>query len=259
MPMCSSSPPITSLSLCSVMNCTAAGQRCSIFSRSCKNDAGGSTMRLEVAPRRVERLAQRERGPLVGARGEAAGHVARADAQLQHHRRVAGLGQRKAVVHRLNDRRQVRLRVEQPHLRLHRECMAALLHDAGAFAVVFADDDQRAARHARRREVGQGVGGHVGADGRLPRRRATHRVVHRGRQRRRCAGLARRRFEVHAELIEDRLRVGQHVHQVRDRRALVTGDVAHAGLEQRLGHREDALAVELGALRHGELLHLAGE
>jgi hypothetical protein len=45
MPMCSSSPPITSLSLCSVMNCTAAGQRCSIFSRSCKNDAGGSTMR----------------------------------------------------------------------------------------------------------------------------------------------------------------------------------------------------------------------
>ena len=28
------------------MNFTAAGQRCSIFSFSCKNDAGGSTMRL---------------------------------------------------------------------------------------------------------------------------------------------------------------------------------------------------------------------
>ena len=35
-----------------------------------------------------------------------------------------------------------------------------------------------------------------------------------------------------------------HVEQVRDRRALVAADVGHARLQQRLGDREDALAVE---------------
>ena len=55
-------------------------------------------------------------------------------------------------------------RVEQPDLRLHREGVAALLHDRGAFAVVLADDDQRAAGDAARGEVGERVGGDVGAD-----------------------------------------------------------------------------------------------
>ena len=49
---------------------------------------------------------------------------------------------------------------------------------------------------------------------------------------------------MHAELLEDVVGVGQHVHQVRDRRALIAGHVGHAGLEQRLGDRENALAAE---------------
>ena len=40
------SPSTKSLSWCSWMNFTAAGQRCSIFSFSCRNEAGGNTMRF---------------------------------------------------------------------------------------------------------------------------------------------------------------------------------------------------------------------
>ena len=48
-----------------------------------------------------------------------------------------------------------------------------------------------------------------------------------------------------AELFQDVVRVRQHVHQVRDRRALIAGDIRHAGFEQRLGDGEDAFAAEL--------------
>ena len=41
---------------------------------------------------------------------------------------------------------QIGARVEQPELRFHRKGVAALLHDRRAFAVILADDDQRAAR-----------------------------------------------------------------------------------------------------------------
>ena len=40
----------------------------------------------------------------------------------------------------------------------------ALLHDRGAFAVILADDDQRAAGDAAGREIGDRVGGDIGAD-----------------------------------------------------------------------------------------------
>ena len=49
---------------------------------------------------------------------------------------------------------------------------------------------------------------------------------------------------MHAEIADDVLGVDQHVEQVRDRRALVAADIAHARLQQRLGDREDAFAVE---------------
>ena len=49
---------------------------------------------------------------------------------------------------------------------------------------------------------------------------------------------------MHAELGQVVLRLHQHVEQVRHRRALVAADVGDAGLQQRLGDREDALAVE---------------
>ena len=50
------------------------------------------------------------------------------------------------------------------------------------------------------------------------------------------------------ELVQDFARIAQHVQQVRHRRALVTADIADARLQQRLGHREDALAMEHLAL-----------
>ena len=107
------------------------------------------------APRRRQRIARRERRAPVGAGGEAAVDVAGADAQQQHHRRVARFRELEAGLHRRHHRRQVRPRVEQPDLRLHCERVAALLHDRRAFAIVFADDDERAAGDAARREVGE--------------------------------------------------------------------------------------------------------
>jgi hypothetical protein len=46
MPISSISPSNVSFMPRAWMNSTAAGQRCSIFSFSCRNEAGGSTMRL---------------------------------------------------------------------------------------------------------------------------------------------------------------------------------------------------------------------
>src|SRR5262245_63544174 len=61
---------------------------------------------------------------------------------------------------------------------------------------------------------------------------------------------------MHAEIADDVLGIDQNVEQVRHRRALIAADVAHAGLQQALGHREDALAVEGFALAERERLHL---
>ena len=59
-----------------------------------------------------------------------------------------------------------------------------------------------------------------------------------------AAAFDRRGFEVHAELAENVLRIGQHVHQMRDRRALIAADIADAGLQQRLGDGQNAFAAE---------------
>jgi hypothetical protein len=64
---------------------------------------------------------------------------------------------------------------------------------------------------------------------------------------------------VHAELVEIVLGLHHHVEQVRDRRALVSADVRHAGLEQRLGDREDAFAVEGLAVTEPKRLYFLGE
>ena len=214
---------------------------------------------VDVAHRVFQRLLEREGRAAVGLRDKAAVQVAGANAQLQHHGGVAGLGQRKAVVHRFDDGGQVGLGVEQPHLRLHGKGVGALLHDGGALAVVLADDDQRAAQHPARGQVGQRVGGHVGAHGGLPGDGPAHRVVDRGRQRGGGGGLAGGGLEVHAQLLQDGLGVGQHVHQVRDRRALVAGDVAHASLQQGLGDGQDALAPKHRARGHLQLLDFLDE
>src|SRR5262249_11819835 len=61
---------------------------------------------------------------------------------------------------------------------------------------------------------------------------------------------------MHAEIADDVLGIDQDVEQVRHRRALIAADLTHAGLQQRLGHREDALAAEGLALAERECLHL---
>ena len=216
--------------------------------RGRQHDAAG------VARRAFQRLRQAEGGALVFLGDEAAVHVAAADAQLQHHRRLAGLGQRKAVFHRLDHAFQIGARVQQPDLRFHGERVRAFLHDGRAFAVVLAHDHQRAAGDAAGCQVGQRVRGDVGADRGFPGDGATDRIHDRGRQRGGGGGFRGAGLEVHAEFLQDLVGVGQHVHQVRDGRTLVAGHIAHAGLQQGLGDREDALAAELFARADAQLL-----
>ena len=211
-------------------------------------------MRSVCAARVLHRVAQREARPHIVGGGEAAVHVAGADAHFEHHRRVGGLGELETLLHRVDDAGQVRARIEQPDLRLHRERVHALLHDRGAFAIVLADDDHRAAGDAAGGEIGERVGRHIDADDRFERHGAAQRIVHRGRERRGGGRLAGAVLEMDAELLEDVVGVGEHVHQVRDRRALVARHVGHAGLEQRLGDGENALAAEFVAVAEIELL-----
>ena len=84
-------------------------------------------------------------------------HVAGADAQLQHHRRLTGFGQFETGFDRRHDGRQIGARIEHPDLGLHGERMAALLHDRRTLAVILTHDDQGAARDATGGQIGQSV------------------------------------------------------------------------------------------------------
>ena len=64
---------------------------------------------------------------------------------------------------------------------------------------------------------------------------------------------------MHAKIVEHVLRVGEHIHQMRDRRALIAADIGDAGLQQRLGDREDALAAKYIARAELEILDFASE
>ena len=108
----------------------------------------------EFARRTVETLARRDRGRHVRSCLERTAHMAGADPQLHHHRRIRGLGELEAALHHVGDGGEVRPRVEKPHQRFQREGVAALLGDHAAFAVVLAEHDQRAAHHAGAREIG---------------------------------------------------------------------------------------------------------
>jgi hypothetical protein len=212
-----------------------------------------------VALRVFDRVFEREAGALVGLGGKAAVYVAGAYAQLQHHRRAAGFRQFKAQLHRAHDAFKIGARVDQPDLRLHGECVRALLHDAGAFAVVFAHDQHRAAGDAARGQVGQCVGRHIGADGGLEGDGAAQRVIDGRGQRGGGGGFRGAVLKVHAQLGQDVVGVGQHVHQVRDGCALVAGHVRDAGLQQRLGDGQDALAAKLVALAQAQLFNFLRE
>ena len=145
------------------------------------------------------------------------------------------------MVHRLDDGRQVGTRVQQPELRFHRKGVAAFLHDGRAFAVILAQDDQRATGDARGRQVGQRIRGDIDADRPLEGHRPPDRVMHRSRQHRSRRRLIRIGLEPHAKFPQQVLRIGQHIHEVADRRALIAADIAHAVFQQGLGQRQNAL------------------
>ena len=132
---------------------------------------------VDVAPGIVERVLDGVRRLDVVLAGEAAVHVTGADADLEHHRRVREFGELKALLDQIDDACMIGAGIEQPHLRFHREGMGALLHDRGAFAIVLADDDHGAAGDAARGEIGERIGGDVGADGRFPRHRAAQGII----------------------------------------------------------------------------------
>ena len=148
----------------------------------------------------------------------------------------------------LHDGGQLRPRIEQPQRRLQRERVRALLDHAGALAVVLADDDERAASHACRCEIGERVGGHVGADDGFPGDRAAHRIVDGSAQHGCCRGFVGAGLQVDAEFAQQILGLQQDIEQVADRRALIAADIGHTRLQQRLGDREDALAAKLLAV-----------
>ena len=133
------------------------------------------------------------------------------------------------------------------------------MHDAGALAVIFTHHDQHPAAHAGRCEVGQRIGRHVGADDGLPGHGAAQRVVDGGAQHRGGRGLVGAGLHVHAETLHFVLGLDQHVEQMPHRRALIAADIGDAGLQQRLGDGDDALAVKRIAVAELQLLDFAFE
>ena len=182
----------------------------------------------DIPLRLLHGFVQRKRGAHIVTGGKTPMHMAGTDAQLQHHRGVAGFGQLKTHLDGLDHAGQVWPRVEQPNLRLHGKCMAALLHDGGTFAVVLADHDQCATGHATGGQVGQGVGGDIGAHRGLEGDRAAQGVIDRSGQGGCGRGLAGAVFKPNAVLLQNVLGVGQHIDQVGNGCALVAGHIRHA-------------------------------
>src|SRR3546814_15195779 len=100
-------------------------------------------------------------------------------------------------------------------------------------------DDEGAARNAARGDVRKSIGGHIGADDRLPGDSAAQRIIDRSREHRGGGCFRGACLDVDIEAFEKGVRVGEHIHEVADRRALVAADVGDPRLEQSLRPRED--------------------
>ena len=137
--------------------------------------------------------------------------------------------------------------------------MGAFLHDGRAFTIVFPDDDERAALDPGGSHVGQGIRGHVGADGGFPGHRAAQRVIDGGGQHGGRRGLAGGLFEVYVQLFQNLAGIGKYVDQVADGGPLVAADIGNPGLQQGLGDREDALPVQFPALSQAQHLYFLCE
>ena len=191
----------------------------------------------------------------IGLGGEAALDMAGANAQLQEHRRTGRFGQFERFLHRLDDLAQIGARIEQPHLGFHRESVASFLDDRCAFAIVFAEHDQRTALHARRGQIGERIRGHVGPDGGFERDRTAQRIIDRSAEHGRGAGFGGIGLDVDAELIHDVACIVQHIHHVGHRCPLIAANIRHSGLQERLGDGENAFSMEDLALAKLEFLH----
>src|SRR5580704_12944270 len=112
MPISLTSPGITSLSFCSRMNFCAAGRRSSTLSRSWVKITGGWASRPYSKRGGPEAMLAAVSAALVVLGGELAGDVAGAYAQIQHHRRMASLGQLETLFHHVGDGRQIGPRVK---------------------------------------------------------------------------------------------------------------------------------------------------
>jgi hypothetical protein len=64
---------------------------------------------------------------------------------------------------------------------------------------------------------------------------------------------------MHAELLQDGLGIGQHIHQMRNGRALVTGHITDTAFQQGLGDRQNAFAMKHRAGLGQKLLYFFGE
>ena len=137
--------------------------------------------------------------------------------------------------------------------------MGALLHDRGTFAVILAEDHQRAPRHPAGGEIGERIGCDIRADGPLEGDRAPDRIVDGGGQHGGGRSLAGVGLEVHAELAKDFLGVGENVDQVRNRCARVAAHIADAAFQQSLGNRQNSLAAELLTRADAQVLNFLGE
>ena len=113
--------------------------------------------------------------------------------------------------------------------------MAALLHDGGALAIILADDDQRAQVTPLEAEFDSASAATLvpAVDFQVTAPRTGYMTE--AESVAAAAASEAEVFEMHAEIVGRVLGVGEHVHEMGDRRALVSGDVRNAGLKQGFG------------------------
>src|SRR3546814_925208 len=98
--------------------------------------------------------------------------------------------------------------------------MCTLLHDGGALAVILADDHQRAAGDAARRDVGKRIRRHVGANHRLPCDGTAQRIIDGSREHGCSSGLAGR-SEEHTSELQSLMRISYAVFCLQKKKLLI--------------------------------------
>ena len=118
---------------------------------------------------------------------------------------------------------------------------------------------KRAALDPARRDIGKRIGGDIRSDYRFPDDGSPQGIIDRRGQHRRRRRFAGAGLEMHAGFPQQFVGVAEHVHQMGDGRALISPHIGDAGLQQRLGHRENAFAAEIRARAKAKLFHFSLE